>query len=34
LPPTLRLLPSCGGGMPPGVGTDNIRAFVEGVSSE
>jgi len=34
LPPTLRLLPSCGGGMPPGVSSDNIRAFVGGVNSE
>jgi uroporphyrinogen decarboxylase len=26
-----RIIASCGGGMPPGVGTDNIRAFVEAV---
>ena len=24
-----RLMPSCGGGMPPGVRTENIHAFVE-----
>ena len=24
-----RLMPSCGGGMPPGVSTENIRAFIE-----
>ena len=24
-----RLMPSCGGGMPPGVSTENIRAFLE-----
>jgi uroporphyrinogen decarboxylase len=34
LPPGIRLLPSCGGGMPPGVGTDNIRAFVRAVNRE
>jgi len=28
-----RLLPSCGGGMPPGVATENIRAFIRGVTS-
>ena len=27
LPPTLLILPSCGGGMPPGVSTANIQAF-------
>ncbi len=26
-----RILPSCGGGMPPGVSTENIRAFLEGI---
>lgn len=25
-------LPSCGGGMPPGVSTDNIRAFLQGIN--
>jgi uroporphyrinogen decarboxylase len=27
-----RILPSCGGGMPPGVTTENIRAFVRGIA--
>jgi uroporphyrinogen decarboxylase len=27
-----RILASCGGGMPPGVTTENIRAFVEAVN--
>jgi uroporphyrinogen decarboxylase len=27
------ILPSCGGGMPPGVSTANIRAFVSGLSN-
>ena len=27
----VRLILSCGGGMPPGVGTENIRAFVDAV---
>ncbi|MFH0761164.1 MAG: uroporphyrinogen decarboxylase family protein [Bacteroidota bacterium] len=29
-----QILVSCGGGMPPGVRTQNIRAFVEGVTSD
>jgi uroporphyrinogen decarboxylase len=29
LPDLTRLILSCGGGMPPGVPTENIRAFVE-----
>jgi uroporphyrinogen decarboxylase len=28
-----RIIASCGGGMPPGVSTENIRAFLEGVRS-
>ena len=28
-----RLLPSCGGGMPPGVTTENIRAFIETITA-
>jgi uroporphyrinogen-III decarboxylase len=27
VPDTSRLIPSCGGGMPPGVPTENIQAF-------
>jgi len=27
-----RLMPSCGGGMPPSVSTENIRAFIEAIS--
>jgi uroporphyrinogen-III decarboxylase len=30
---TRRILPSCGGGMPPGVTSKNIRAFVRGLTS-
>jgi uroporphyrinogen decarboxylase len=30
----LRILTSCGGGMPPGVTTENIRAFMSGVSDK
>jgi uroporphyrinogen decarboxylase len=26
-----RVIPSCGGGMPPGVSSDNIEAFQRGV---
>ncbi len=29
---TSRLIVSCGGGMPPGVPTDNIRAFIAAVA--
>ena len=28
-----RILPSCGGGLPPGVSSENIRAFLDGISS-
>ncbi|MEJ2567770.1 MAG: uroporphyrinogen decarboxylase family protein, partial [candidate division WOR-3 bacterium] len=28
-----RVILSCGGGMPPGVSTENIKAFVETVKS-
>jgi uroporphyrinogen-III decarboxylase len=28
-----RLIPSCGGGMPPGVPTENIEAFVATVAA-
>jgi uroporphyrinogen decarboxylase len=28
---TRRIIPSCGGGMPPGVRSENIRAFLETV---
>jgi uroporphyrinogen decarboxylase len=28
----LRILPSCGGGMPPNVTTENIRAFITGTT--
>ena len=31
-PDHTRFMPSCGGGMPPGVTTANIRAFIEGVA--
>jgi len=27
-----RLMPSCGGGMPPSVSTENIKAFIEAIS--
>ena len=30
---TRRIIPSCGGGMPPGVPSDNVRAFIEAVRS-
>jgi uroporphyrinogen-III decarboxylase len=29
---TSRIVPSCGGGMPPGVPTENIEAFLEAAS--
>jgi uroporphyrinogen decarboxylase len=29
-----QILVSCGGGMPPGVSTENIRAFQEGVTRD
>lgn len=29
-----RVLLSCGGGMPPGVSTENIRAFIKGINKE
>ncbi|MCX6225421.1 MAG: uroporphyrinogen decarboxylase [Bacteroidia bacterium] len=29
-----RILPSCGGGMPPNVTTENIRAFINGASGK
>ena len=28
-----RILPSCGGGMPPEVSAENIRAFLKGIAS-
>jgi len=31
---TLRILPSCGGGMPPDAGSDNIVSFIKGISSK
>lgn len=31
---TRQILASCGGGMPPGVGSENIRAFQEGVTRD
>jgi len=33
LPDKTRVIFSCGGGMPPGVSTENIKAFIEGVQS-
>jgi uroporphyrinogen-III decarboxylase len=30
---TTRIILSCGGGMPPGVSTENLRAFIEAVSN-
>jgi uroporphyrinogen decarboxylase len=33
LPDSRRLLPSCGGGLPPGVPTKNIEAFLSAVTS-
>ena len=29
-----RVIYSCGGGMPPGVSTENIKAFIEAVHGE
>ncbi|HBB90185.1 MAG TPA: uroporphyrinogen decarboxylase [Bacteroidales bacterium] len=28
----MRILPSCGGGMPPGVSSDNLNAFLRGIT--
>jgi len=32
-PDKSKLILSCAGGMPPGVSTENVRAFIEAASS-